>query len=288
MKSNRKNTALNNSSCPPLIVAEGRLRQASRFFICMDSRFRGNDTHENNQNTLNKHSGLTLIEVLLSLAIASVFALLLGQVVGGALQAWSGSQAKHDLTQDARFAMQRMNAAVRDAGILMLPFTDNVPRDVLAVSLGPTIDQDSNGIMDGDNDGDGQLDEDLPPDNTNDGAPGIIGIDDDGDGLVDEGNTLRNHEDGSLVGDSDGSDDNDWYDPVVYYLQGTTLIERMPNLNPVDGNDYTENPLVENVITFTAARIPQGRGVIVEITLAIANGNETINLNSRVRVGGAK
>lgn len=239
---------------------------------------------------IRKQRGLTLIEVLLSLAIASVFALLLGQVVGGALNAWSGSQAKHDLTQDARFAMQRMDAAVRDAGELMLPFVNNIPRNVMAVSLGPDIDQDANGIADADNDGDGLVDEDCPADNTNDGAAGIIGIDDDNDASTDEGNISENHEDGtgySATCDSGGAG-NDWLDPVVYFLQGTTLMERMPNLNPVDGNDYTENPLVENVTAFTATRIPQGRRVIVEITLAIANGNDAINLSSRTRVGGAK
>lgn len=238
----------------------------------------------------NPAAGLTLIEVLLSLAIGSVFALLLGQVVGGALQAWSGSQVKHDLTQEARFAMQRMDAAVRDAGELMIPFIDNVPRNVLAVTLGPDIDQDANGIADADNDGNGLVDEDCPSDNTNDGAPGIVGIDDDGDTSTDEGSVNENREDGSgyTASCDSGGTGNDWLDPVVYYLQGTTLMERMPNLNPADGNDYTEHPLVENVTNFSATRRPQGRRVIVEITLDVANGNETINLSSRIRLGGAK
>lgn len=236
------------------------------------------------------HRGLTLIEVLLSLAIASVFALMLGQVVGSALQAWTSSQVKHDLTQDARFAMQRMDAAVRDAGELILPYINNVPRSVLAVTLGPNIDQDANGIADADNDGDGLIDEDCPADNTKDGAPGIVGINDDNDAGTDEGSVSDNHEDGTgyTASCNSGGTGSDWLDPVVYFLQGTTLMERMPNLNPVNGNDFSENPLVENVTAFTVTRRPQGRRDIVEITLDIANGNETIHLSSRTRAGGAK
>ena len=242
----------------------------------------------------NPVAGMTLIEVLLALAIASVFALVLGTVVTGALQAWSGSKTSHDLTQDARFAMQRMDAAIYDAGALMLPLIDNTPRNVLAVTIGPGIDQDANGMADADNDGDGLVDEDTPPDQSNDGAAGIIGIDDDNDGGTDEGSSLDNDEDGvndggaSINDDGDALTDEDWLDAVVYFLQGTTLMERMPDLNPADGNDFTERALVENVTNFVVTRRPQGRRMIVEITLDIANGNDAINLGSKVRVGGAK
>lgn len=235
-------------------------------------------------------TGLTLIEVLLSLAIASIFALLLGQVVSGALQAWSGNQSKQDLTGNAHFAMQRMNAAVRDAGQLILPFVSNNPRNVLAVTLGPNVDQDANGIADADNNANGVVDEDCPADNTNDGAPGIAGIDDDNDASIDEGSIADNHEDGSgyTASCNSGGSGSDWLDPVVYYLQGTTLVERMPNLNPLNGNDFTEHPLIENVTGFSATLIPQGRRNIVEISLDVSNSNETIHLDSRERVGGAK
>ena len=51
-----------------------------------------------------------------------------------------------------------------------------------------------------------------------DGAPGIAGVDDDGDGSIDEGDVADD--------DEDGQSDEDWYDPVVFYLSGSAVIER--------------------------------------------------------------
>ena len=65
-------------------------------------------------------------------------------------------------------------------------------------------------------------------------------------------------------------------------------MERVPNLNAVNGNDFTERPLIENVTGFNVTLIPQGWRNIVEISLDAANGNATIHLDSRERVGGAK
>ena len=75
----------------------------------------------------------------------------------------------------------------------------------------------------------------------------------------------------------------------MFFLSGTTLIERRPNLNPADGADYTEFPIADNVTHFRVERIPDGgkRAVLIDITLELTNLNgETIGLNTRVRVGG--
>jgi len=141
--------------------------------------------------------------------------------------------------------------------------------------------QTSEDHLDGlDNDGDGAIDEDFPDDINNDSAPGVVGIDDDGDSLIDEG-----HDDDD---DEDGTRDEDWYDPVVFFLSGTTLMQRIPNINPTDGTDYTEYPIAENVTQFRVERIPQGTGraILVDLSLTVTDSNgESAQINTQVRVG---
>lgn len=150
-------------------------------------------------------------------------------------------------------------------------------------------DNDEDGLktddpLDGiDNDGDGSIDEDIHRDNNSDVRPGIKDVDDDGDGNIDEGNTGDDDEDGSFG--------EDWFDPVVFFLNGSTLIERRPNLNPVDGTDFSEYVIANNVTRFRVERIPDigKRNTLVDITLDIANpGGETISLNTRIRAGGGR
>jgi type II secretory pathway pseudopilin PulG len=145
---------------------------------------------------------------------------------------------------------------------------------------GTPADDASNGI---DDDGDGAVDEDMPSDMNKDLAPGIAGVDDDGDGTIDEG---LNHDD-----DEDGAESEDWCDAVVYFLSGTTLVERLPNLDPSDGLDFTERVIAENVSLFQAERLaPSGsdRAVLVEITLQLSSqSGESVDLRTRVRAGGA-
>lgn len=139
-----------------------------------------------------------------------------------------------------------------------------------------------------DNDGDNNIDEDSPADMNNDGAPGIAGVDDDGDGAIDEGS---NDDD-----DEDGQNNEDWIDPVVFYMQGGSIIERIPvpwdeNANgSVTGEDYVETVLTENVSRFRVERIALGtdRNTTVELTLEITPPDgEMFSLTTRARVGGA-
>ena len=299
--------------------------------------------------------GLTLIELMLALLTASILLMGLGQVVGESLHSWSSARERNDLTRQARFAMDRMIAAVRGSERLILPLAENSAtaysesvRDVLAVLLDPTLDRDSDGFADADNDKDGLVDEDPGFDQTNDGASGIVGIDDDNDGLIDESSVGDDDEDEdqtgakdeetlngvdddadgavdedlhadlnqdgaagvlgvdddgdaltdeSSAGDDDededdrGTVDEDWRDAVVYRLSGTTLLERFPNINPVDGSDYTESPIADNVSLLRVERLPSGpndRAVLIDLTLELSGPlGATVSLNSRVRVGGA-
>jgi len=112
-------------------------------------------------------------------------------------------------------------------------------------------------------------------------------VDDDGDGQVDEGNVADDDEDGRV--------DEDWLDPVVFHLQGSTLIERDPvpwdtnGDGVLDGRDWVEQPLAEGVSTFRIERVLSGenRSVLVDITLELtASNGDKVSFERRVRLGG--
>jgi len=143
-----------------------------------------------------------------------------------------------------------------------------------------------------DNDGDGAIDEDPASDNNGDGCPGLCGVDDDQDGTIDDGIDDDDDEEGS--GFEDG------YDPVVFYLDGDSLVERMPvpwnedgNSSPdgpVDGRDFVESVIAENVTRFRVERpVPGASGEqLVDLTLELTGPTgSTVSLTGSVRVGGA-
>ncbi len=140
-----------------------------------------------------------------------------------------------------------------------------------------------------DDDGDGIADEDPGADNNGDGCPGTCAVDDDADGALDEGAAADD--------DEDGVSDEDWYDPLVFYLAGSTLMQRTPvpwdenASGTVTGSDYVEQVIAANVTRFRVERIPLGggRAQLIDLTLALTDPQtgETVSLNTRVRVGGA-
>lgn len=139
-----------------------------------------------------------------------------------------------------------------------------------------------------DNDDDNNIDEDNASDMNGDGCPGVCGVDDDGDGTVDEGSADDD--------DEDGDEDDDWYNPVVFYLDNGVLKERTPvpwDISAeglVGGQDFISSDIAENVTRFRVERIPQGddRQQLVAITLELTGPQtgETVSLHTRVRVGG--
>lgn len=140
-----------------------------------------------------------------------------------------------------------------------------------------------NGI---DDDGDGNIDEDAGADSNGDSAPGIVGIDDDGDGNIDEGDVDDDDEDGQV--------DEDWLDPVVFYLQGSTLVERRAvpwdenGDGSLTGRDFVESSIADNVTLLRFERISHVTSVqLIDISLTLtAPSGETVSLNTRMRVGG--
>jgi prepilin-type N-terminal cleavage/methylation domain-containing protein len=166
--------------------------------------------------------------------------------------------------------------------------------DESAASIPMEDNDEDDGLMDDhlnaiDDDGDGSIDEDIKSDMNGDNNPGLESVDDDGDGLIDEG---HHHDD-----DEDGVNNEDWYDPVVFYLDKSTLMQRTPvpwdesGSGFVSGLDFITEPIAENVTRFRVERIPRDgdRSQTVDLTLELtspANG-ETVTLNTRIRVGGA-
>lgn len=170
-------------------------------------------------------AGLTLPELLLAMAVASLLMAGLSGLVGNALTATAQTTIDNATHRQAAFALQRMVTYAGTAERLMLPLADNPRTDwrenvreqtypesspegsslrasaVLAIALGAGVDRDGDGWSDANNDRDFQdldqngsrsaneperINEDWPEDMSNDLAPGIVGIDDDGDGRVDE------------------------------------------------------------------------------------------------------
>ena len=288
--------------------------------------------------------GFSLVELVASLAIGTLILAALSGIATQATRTREEMDASSELQQQAQFAMERMVRTARSPARVFVPRRENAGtaysesvRNVLAMSLDPSLDRDGNGFADADNDQDGRIDEDFGDDSTNDGAAGVVGIDDDGDGSVDEGDSRDDDEDGSqgedrqdgvdndadglvdedftrdmnedgspgVAGvdddgdgsideglnqsdDEQGSTDEDWLDTVVYRLNGTTLLERLPNLNPADGNAFTERPIAEGVSQFRVeyiAPVAIGRPALLDITLTLVDAaGVAASLNTRIRI----
>lgn len=178
-----------------------------------------------------KQSGLSLLEVLIAVAMAGVLIAGISGVVRNALNAESYTRTQNDTLQQANFAMQQMVTAVGKTRRLMIPLGENPAtawkeseRNVLAVTLDPTLDRNKDGWADANNDKDfldvnnngsrnigepERIDEDLDKDHTNDGQSGIIGIDDNGNGVADDSSKNDNDEDSKTNEDSTNGIDDD-------------------------------------------------------------------------------
>lgn len=130
-----------------------------------------------------------------------------------------------------------------------------------------------------DTDGDGSINEDTKKDVNGDTLPGVAGADDDGDGAIDEGDKNDDDEDGSV--------DEDWLDTMVFFLSGSQLMERRPNLKPIDGTAFTDYVIAENVSIFSVERLPRpigARATLLEIELQLTDpSGESVTLETRIR-----
>ena len=261
------------------------------------------------ENIYKSERGLTLVELLISIAIISIITGALAQLTGGALDSWRDSKSKGDLLNTAQIVMERMVSKVRDTSWVLIPLkisdptdpgyptSSYFPRDILAVS----------GNIDNDNDG--LVDEDPGTDTTGDFYAGIMGIDDDNDGLTDEGGVADDDEsggsnedavdgidndfDGRVDEDSGGlfygtgvgnDDDRDYtnnedpFDPLIYYLNGTNLMERQ-NVKWVTTSD---NVIAENVTQFEILRRRENGNTLIDIYLKLDDGENSVELRTSV------
>jgi prepilin-type N-terminal cleavage/methylation domain-containing protein len=257
------------------------------------------------QETLKSERGLTLVELLISIVIISLIAGVSTRMVGGALDSWEYNRGKEDLLNSARLAMERMVTGVRTTTWVCLPLmisdptdpgyptSSYYPRDILAVS--GMIDQD----------GDGLADEDPAADIYWNNKPGLNGIDDNNDGTVDNGTNKDDDEDGTVDedpidgldndadgrvdedpgvafyssvedDDGDGNWDEDIFDPVIFYLNGTTLRERHDEWNFTNSDDL----LVENVAEFRVLRRRVNGNTLIDIYLRLDNGKDSVELRT--------
>ena len=158
------------------------------------------------------------------------------------------------------------------------------------------IDDNGDGIVDNSAAASPNYDNDEDSIETEDSLNGIDAdgyLDDDTDGSIDEDINKDMNNDGLPVADSDDDDEDgsiqeDWFDAVVFFLNGTTLMQRIPNINPANGADYTEYMIAENVSQLRIERLlgNDGQTVLVDITLQVSPANaESISLNTQVRIG---
>jgi hypothetical protein len=227
------------------------------------------------------------------------------------------AEAQNRAVSEAQYAFDRMVRAAAEGRVLILPIGAAV-RNHFAVTLPASIDRNGDRVADADNDGDGLIDEDPGNDLTHDGAAGLFSFDDDQDGNTDEGLQTDDDEDGSIGedsldlldndgdgridedpdvigdGDGDGKVDEDGYDASLYYLQGTTLQERVPvpwdvnGSGTVTGQDVVTSPLLENVSLLETRREEMGSGATIlhlKMNTLDARG-EVTTFETSVVVGG--
>jgi len=151
------------------------------------------------------------------------------------------------------------------------------------------LSQSEDGLNGADDDGDGSIDEDPGADTNADGCAGICGVDDDGDGSIDEGSIDDD--------DEDGQSNEDWYDPLVIYLDNGVLKQRMPvpwdenGASGINGRDFVISDIADNVVRFRVERLAQSdnRAETIDLILELNNPvtGESVSLQSQVRIGGA-
>lgn len=193
--------------------------------------------HGQRQGRRMRHSGYTLVELLMALSLAAVVLAGLGGVTSMALSTYAAVSEKEALLVEARFAMDQMVRTASLSRQILLPLHDKALSDwpenireqtvpasppigsstlataVLAVTVPTAQDLDGDGFPDADDDRDGLIDEDLPDDADYGFSSGIYLIDDGGDGQVDEDSFGYTGDDDEyfLVGQEDpinGADDD--------------------------------------------------------------------------------
>ena len=191
------------------------------------------------------NSGLTLIELLISIAILSMIMIGLYQAMETALSAHRETSSKTDLLQRARYAMERMVMFVQQTDTIYIPSADTL---VVSERLLDTYDNDlltykpeGDGYLDADNDHDGMVNEDAaddPPD--------------------------------PITFSLDKSDGSNW-----------KLLEKMPNYLTSQQDDFlVEKVLCEHVTSFQCTLMNSN---LVQIQLTLIDGENEVSVKTRAK-----
>jgi len=178
---------------------------------------------------LSNNSGLTVLELLFSIAILGIIMISLQQVMGTALSAYEQTTNKQELLAQARYAMDRMVMFAQEAEDIDIPSAEQLK---VTERLLDTYDNSDQTYMPG---GDGYLD-----------------ADNDYDGLINEGGAdpkeyitfrlnngaleeeMPNYSTSSTIDTLPWQELCDHLSGVTYTLLGTNLVEIELSLN--DGN----------------------------------------------------
>ena len=193
-------------------------------------------------------SGVTLLELVMSLAILGIIAVGLQQVISTATSTYNDTRDKQELLAEARYAMGRMVMFVQETDAIQKP--DDVSNEEVLIVSERVLDTYENTTRAYDEEGDGFLD-----------------ADNDEDGLINE----------------DGGDPPDWitFDLDKSNASNWKLREEMPDYSTVALADaMAKKVLCEHVTAFQCNRLAKN---LVEITLTLSHGKSEVSLTSRVK-----
>lgn len=177
-------------------------------------------------------AGVTLVELILSIAIMSIVTLGLSSMVLVSLRAYDYGTNRTELHLEAMGLMERITNGVRRSTFVFIPNAHKATRTLLSFS-GDVNDDNDNFF------GDSlfpKFDEDGGNDMGNDGRSGLKSLDDNGNNLTDEGATANDDEDlltdeDPINGEDDDNDGNFDEDPGTDWQD-----DNLPGLAGIDDN----------------------------------------------------
>jgi prepilin-type N-terminal cleavage/methylation domain-containing protein len=233
-----------------------------------------------------RRSGFTLIEVVVAAVVMASISLVSSALLVGVLKTREAVMAQHRLDRMAAIALLRIEENVRESTAIYIPNAHDTTRPVLAIAF--RFDDDGDGLFDEDaagagdafhgvtgfdDDGDGAVDEGAAGDDDEDGLVDedpLDGTDNDGDGLIDEDFGPDMDGSGGDDDDGDGSTNEDGADAIVYYLDGTDLME----WHPIQGTNIVSRDVSGFRVTFEPALSSLGSpAVTIEIDFVAVGGD---------------
>ncbi len=212
----------------------------------------------------NRQTGFTLVEVIAASVVMAAISLVSSTLLVSVLRTREAVVAQHEMDRQAAIALMRIEEHTRETAAIYIPNGHDTTRPILAI--GYRFDDDNDGLFDEDaagaadadhgvagfdDDGDGVVDEGNVADDDEDGAideDPVDGTDNDGDGLIDEDFGADMDGTGGNDDDSDGSTNEDGAEAIIYFLDGTNLMEWHP--------DFGENVVARNVTSFAVTYEP--------------------------------